>query len=149
MPQSQPEGGSPKPADLIKSSYAPIGPRAGEMVDRFFERLFETAPGLRGQFPSDMSVLKRHLQAALGLVVRDAHRIDVLSVPLREVGRKHVGPGATHEHYVAMRELMLSTLAEFAGEAWSAEAAGAWKEALNRVAELMLEGVVRGAKRAA
>lgn len=119
------------------------------MSDRFYERLFQTAPGVRALFPKDMASQKRHLLAAVSLVVKDSHRLDVLAKPLQDMGKRHVGYGAKPEHYPVVRDTMLATLAEFAGPLWTPALAQAWTDALNRVAAIMLEGAGMAGKSAA
>lgn len=137
---------TPTPAsDLLKASFKAVEPRANEVVDRFYEKLFTTAPGVRSLFPKDMGAQKRHLLAALSLVVKDSHRLEVLAAPLREMGKRHVAYGAKPEHYPVVRDTLLATLAEFAGSLWTGPMAAAWEGAINSVAGVMLAGAAEGA----
>ncbi len=136
----------------LTESFALVAPRAEAIVDRFYERLFAKAPGVRGMFPKDMTTQKQHLLAAVGLVAKNAARLESLEKPLMEMGARHVGYGAKNEHYPVVRDTLLETLAEFAGGAWTSPVAEAWTTALNTVAGFMIRGAeefVRGEKRKA
>ncbi|MEZ6234104.1 MAG: globin domain-containing protein [Phycisphaerales bacterium] len=145
---SQNAGGSTPeatPAEMIKSSFAALEPRAPEVVDRFYDRLFTAAPGVRPLFPEDMSGQKKHLLGAIGLVVKNADRLETLREPLEQMGERHVGYGAKAEHYPVVRDTLLATLAEFAGPLWTSAMAGAWAGAINGVTGYMLEGAGQNA----
>lgn len=141
---------TPSAVELIRGSFGLLEPQAPRVIERFYERLFTAAPGVRGMFPADMKEQRKHLLSAVALVVKNADRLETLAGPLAEMGRRHVGYGAKAEHYPVVRDTMLATLAEFAGPAWTSAMHGAWEGALNRVAGMMLEGAgVEGVRRAA
>lgn len=139
------------PADLIRSSFTLLAPRAGELMDRFYEHLFRDFPSVRPMFPPDMTKQKQHLTAAVSLVVKHADNLAALEQPLQDMGARHVGYGAQPAHYGAVRDTMLATLAEMAGDAWTPDLRSAWEAALNAVASAMLRGAEKSqaAKRAA
>lgn len=130
-------------AARIQASFRVLAPHAVELVDAFYARLFEAAPPARALFPADMASQKRHLLAALALVVREAEQLEQLAPALREMGARHVSYGARPEHYPLVRDTLLATLAAFAGAHWTAQLAADWRGALDRVAALMLEGAQR------
>ena len=55
--------------ELLESSFALLAPQGEQLVARFYERLFETAPSVRSLFPDDMTDQKKALLGALGTVV--------------------------------------------------------------------------------
>lgn len=132
-------------ADLIRTSFGVVAPRVDELLVTFYENLFDGRPQVRAMFPSDMSAQRQHLKGAVGLVVKHADNLDALTDALHAMGARHVGYGARPEHYAVVRDVMLATLAQIAGEAWTAEMERAWRGALDRVAELMLEGAAQSA----
>jgi hemoglobin-like flavoprotein len=127
-------------AARIQASFRVLAPRAAELVDSFYTRLFEAAPQARALFPAELDAQKRHLLAALALVVREAEHLERLAPALREMGARHVGYGARPEHYPLVRDTLLATLGAFAGVGWNAQLAADWRGALDQVAALMLEG---------
>lgn len=128
-------------ADLIRASFDLVAPRADELIGQFYSNLFQAAPGVRGLFPNDMTAQKKHLAAAVGLVVKHADDLTALDDALGAMGRRHVEYGAVEAHYPVVRDVLLQTLGEFAGDAWSPEINQAWTSALNTVAGQMLAGV--------
>ncbi len=59
---------------------------------------------------------------------------------LRELGAQHVAYGAQPEHHPVVGEVLIASMAEIAGPAWTAEYERAWGEAFGIVAGAMLEG---------
>src|SRR5207248_2259930 len=84
---------------LLETSFDLIAPRADVLVDRFYSRLFQTAPSTRQLFERvDMDVQKQSLVATL-VSVREALRDLTTIVPdLEDLGEQHVGYGARPEH---------------------------------------------------
>lgn len=124
----------------LESSFNLVAPRAQELVDRFYARLFSENPGLRGMFPTDMSNQKQKLIASLVLVVKNLRTPEKLGDPLREMGARHVGYGTQPEHYPVVRDTLVSVMADIAGDAWSETLDQDWKSAVDVVAGIMLEG---------
>lgn len=135
MPTSDPE--------LIRASFNLVAPQAEHIIDRFYDNLFETAPGVRSMFPDDMTQQKKHLLGSVGLIVKHADNLAAISGALGDMGKRHARYGAQEAHYPVVRDVMLQTLSEVAGDAWTEEIHGAWERALNAVAGMMLKGAQR------
>src|SRR5262245_38819472 len=139
----------PTDAQIIHDSFSLLAPRTGELMDRFYDRLFAVAPGVRPLFPRDMRQQKQHLAVAVGLVAKNADRLESLTPALMDMGARHVKYGARPEHYPVVRDVLLDVLREMAGDAWTAEMNSAWTAALNAVAQAMLRGAQQLAHSAA
>ncbi len=124
--------------ELLESSFALLAPQGEQLVDRFYERLFETAPSVRSLFPDDMADQKKALLGALGTVVSTLRAPEKLTAYLQDLGERHIGYGAVLEHYDVVAEILLATMAEFAGDAWNDELQTAWTAALTTVRDIML-----------
>ncbi len=126
--------------ELLQSSFALLAPKGEELVDRFYTRLFETAPAVRSLFPEDMAGQKKALLGALATVVSSLRAPEKLTKHLEELGQRHVGFGAAPEHYDVVGDVLLATLAELAGEAWNDELETAWTDAFGAIKGIMLAG---------
>lgn len=129
---------------LLETSFDLIAPRADELVDRFYARLFETAPSTRQIFEHvDMDTQKQSLVATL-VTVREALRDLSTIVPdLEELGERHVAYGAQPEHYPVVASVLIDTMVEIGGAEWRAEYSAAWADALRAIADVMLRGAAR------
>jgi methyl-accepting chemotaxis protein len=89
---------------------------------------------------TDLRKQKSMLLATLVLLRKSLRDLDAIAPKLRQLGTRHVAYGARPEHYPVVAEVLLASMAEIAGEAWTAEIAAGWGAALGLVATAMLEG---------
>ncbi len=130
--------------DVIESTFKLIAPRADQLAHRFYTRLFMDFPAVKPLFANTNDEAQRQkLVASLVFIVENLRNPDKLSKYLEEMGGRHVGYGAEEAHYPAVAQTLLLTLAEFTGDAWTPEAANAWKEAVGAIAKHMLAGAAR------
>jgi len=127
--------------DALETSFDLVAPRGDELVDRFYARLFATAPAVEPLFArADMARQKQMLLSALVLLRRSLRNLDAIVPALRRMGARHVGYGARAEHYPVVGEVLIASMAEIAGDAWRPEWDAAWAGAFGVVAGAMLEG---------
>lgn len=133
----------------IRDSFDALAPKVDELMTSFYDRLFTENPTVRPMFPQDMAEQKKHLAAAVGLVVKNADKLDAITPALEEMGARHVGYGAQPAHYGVVRDTLLAAMADLAGSIWTAQLEEDWKIALNAVAEVMLRGAENAQRKAA
>jgi methyl-accepting chemotaxis protein len=127
--------------NTLETSFDLIAPRGEELVDIFYTRLFETAPAVEPLFANtDLGKQRSMLLATLVLLRKSLRDLESIAPKLRQLGARHLAYGARPEHYPVVAEVMLASMAEIAGEAWTAEIAAAWAGAFGLVAAAMLEG---------
>jgi hemoglobin-like flavoprotein len=126
-------------------SFQLIEPRLDDVVSVFYTKLFEAAPSLRSMFPENMGGQVSHMNTALKLVAKNITNLDSLAEPLREMGARHVGYGAEEGQFPVVRDILVESLSEIAGYAWTPQLSSDWGAALDTVAGYMIEGM-RGAQ---
>jgi hemoglobin-like flavoprotein len=127
--------------DALETSFDLVAPRGDELVDRFYARLFATAPAVEPLFArADMARQKQMLLSALVLLRRSLRNLDAIIPALRRMGARHVGYGARPEHYPVVGEVLIASMADIAGDAWRPEWDVAWAGAFGVVAGAMLDG---------
>ncbi len=127
--------------ETLETSFDAVAPRGEELVEVFYDRLFERAPGVRPLFDHvDLRKQRSMLLAALVLLRKSLRNLDAIAPKLRELGARHVAYGATPEAYPIVGEVLIASMAQVAGDAWRDEYAAAWAEAYGVVQALMLEG---------
>jgi len=127
--------------DALETSFDLVAPRGDELMDVFYARLFDAAPGVRPLFAgTDLRRQKAMLLSALVLVRTSLRDMDALVPRLRELGARHVAYGARPQHYVIVGEALIASLAQIAGEAWRPEHELAWGAALAVIADALLSG---------
>lgn len=125
-------------ARMLRESLGLVAPVAGQLVADFYDRLFTEYPQVRPLFPAVMDAQREKLLKAIIALVTHYDQPDALAPALATMGRNHVRYGATVEHYGAVGQTLLATLAKYAGDAWTPELAGAWERAYTWAAGTMM-----------
>lgn len=136
---------TPRQIELVQSSFKLLAPRAEEISEIFYTRLFMIAPQTRSMFADDMASQREKLMQMLGFVVHRLHSVTEVIRPIENLGVRHAAYGAAPEHYPIVGEALLWTLGEVAGEAFDDELREAWTVAYSTMAKLMIEASSRSA----
>ena len=127
--------------DALETSFDHIVPRGDELMDVFYARLFAVAPSVKPLFAgTDLKRQKAMLLAALVLLRRSLRDLYSVTPTLRTLGARHVQYGALPEHYPVVGQVLISSMAQVAGDAWTTAYEQAWTEAFAVVAGAMLDG---------
>ena len=125
--------------ELLEQSFAAIRPQGERLADNFYRRLFTDFPQVRPLFRHvSMPDQKRKLLASLQLVVENLRRPEALVHALEALGARHVYYGTREEHFPAVGQTLLRSLAEIAGPLWNPEYELAWAEAYGEISRIML-----------
>jgi hemoglobin-like flavoprotein len=130
---------TPEAIQQIRTSYAEVAARPRQLASRFYEELFTTSPNLRPLFPSDLTSLQGHFEAALALVIRNLDEMRALRESLRELGAQHVHWGTRPEDYVSAREALIAAVRALSPERNDALEQH-WRAAITSIIVPMLEG---------
>jgi hemoglobin-like flavoprotein len=119
----------------LETSFDLVAPRGDELVDVFYVRLFATAPAVIPLFAgTDLARQRTMLLGTLVLLRKSLRDLDAIVPKLRELGARHVAYGAEPAHYPIVGEVLIASMAEIAGPAWTATYEQAWSEAFAIVA---------------
>jgi len=129
--------------EALEASFDLVAPRGDELMDVFYSRLFAAAPAVIPLFAgADLARQKTMLLGTLVLLRKSLRNLEGIVPKLRELGARHVAYGAKPEHYPVVGQVLIASMADVAGAAWTAEFERAWSEAFAVVAGAMLEGAV-------
>ena len=135
--------------ELLESSFKLVAPKADELADRFYDRLFREHPEVRPMFPEAMDEQKKHLVAGLAMIVGNLRQPEKLKQALSELGLRHIDYGVKREQYPVVGQNLLATLADVAGDAWSDELEKAWSDAYGAIQSIIYEALDANESRAA
>jgi hypothetical protein len=77
---------TPEAIARVKRSYAALPAAGRQLSGRFYEALFTAEPALRARFPSDLTTLQGHFEAALAIIVRNLNDVGTLQEALGVLG---------------------------------------------------------------
>jgi methyl-accepting chemotaxis protein len=138
------ENPMPLQVAILEESFDLVAPRGEELIERFYERLFDIAPEVRPLFAgTDMPRQRQMLLGALVLLRKSLRNLGAIVPALQAMGARHAGYGARPEHYPIVGAALLSSLAEIGGSAWTAEYNQAWADAYQVVQDTMLSGAAQ------
>ena len=130
---------TPEAIARIRTSFSGVAAEPRVLAARFYTELFAAAPQLRTLFPTDLTSLQGHFEAALALVVRNLEEMRTLEQPLRDLGAQHVSWGAKQEDYVLVREALIRAI-RGSSSAWNDVLEADWRRAITDIAIPMLQG---------
>jgi methyl-accepting chemotaxis protein len=127
--------------EALETSFDLVAPRGDELMDVFYEKLFATAPAVKPLFAStDLQKQKTMLLGTLVLLRKSLRNLDAIVPKLHELGARHVAYGAQAAHYPVVGEVLIASMAQIAGSAWTDDYEQAWTKAFGIVAGAMIEG---------
>ncbi|MFI1497963.1 globin domain-containing protein [Streptomyces platensis] len=126
-------------AILIRRTMAEIEPVADKVTSYFYALLFVQYPDLRALFPASMDTQRDRLFKALLTAAQHVDDADVLTAYLANLGRGHRKYGTQPDHYPAVGECLLSSLARYATSSWGPETQAAWVRAYTAISQIMID----------
>jgi nitric oxide dioxygenase len=129
---------TPEQIRLVQQSFGQVVPIADKAAALFYDRLFEIAPAVKPLFHGDMADQRRKLVAALAAVVSGLSNLPSILPVASALAKRHVGYGARPEHYTAVGEALLWTLARGLGTQWNHQVADAWTAAYATLSGYMI-----------
>jgi hemoglobin-like flavoprotein len=130
------------PIAILEESFDVVATRGEELIERFYERLFDSAPEVRPLLAeTDMPRQRQMLLGALVLLRKSLRNLASIVPALQALGARHATNGVRPEHYPIVGTALLSSLAKIGGSAWRCEYTRAWADAYFVVQETMLSGV--------
>ena len=129
---------TPDQVKLVQQSFAQVAPIADKAAEIFYGRLFEIAPAVKPLFHGDLAQQRRKLMAALAAVVAGLSNMPSVLPVASALAKRHVDYGAQPEHYSAVGEALLWTLARGLGPQWTPEVATAWTSAYATLSSFMI-----------
>lgn len=106
---------------------------------KFYQRLFAAHPELRALFTrSSLGAQNKMFAQKLTTIVDHLDDATWMKRELGTLAANHVGYGVTPEMYPWVGDALLGTLAEACGDAWTAEADRAWRDAYSSLVAAIL-----------
>lgn len=124
---------------LVRDSFQQLLEHGDSAVIRFYENLFERQPDLRALFSTDVERQARKFLQSLKVIVTSLGSTDRAAPVLQRLGVRHEGYGVRPEHYEIVGSVLLDTLDEILGDAFSRETREAWASAFGLISSVMRE----------
>ena len=131
---------------LVQKTWEKVLPISDSAATLFYGRLFELDPSTRPLFArTNMPDQRKKLMHAIGVAVNGLDMLDKLIPAVRELGRRHLFYGVTHEHYSSVGRALIWTLEQGLGADFTPEVKEAWTTVYRLLADTMKDGAVQAA----
>ncbi len=127
---------------LLRESLELLAPVVDELIATFYDRLFAGYPHLRAMFPATLDVQRERFLRAIIALVRHYDHPQALLPAFTAMGRRHEWYGVGIQDYASMGAVLIGTLRDFAGPAWTPAHHGAWVRAYTFAAGTMQAGAL-------
>jgi NAD(P)H-flavin reductase/hemoglobin-like flavoprotein len=125
---------------LVKQSFAHATWDPVAAAEYFYARLFAVNPGIRGLFPTSMTVQRERMFAVLSRVIWSLDAEPECTALLHQMGREHRRYGVLDKHCGAFFAALRDTIEHGAGSSWTSETSAAWQGAVDYFAATMRDG---------
>jgi hemoglobin-like flavoprotein len=128
---------TPVQQNLVRKSFEQLKPRAVEVADLLYKKLFELEPKAEKLFRGDMKEQKEKLMRMLQIAIENIDNHAELQPMLFNLGRIHHSYGVQENYYVSFEESLFHALRTVLGKDFTKEVEGAWKAVFLYLASTM------------
>ena len=125
--------------DHVRSSLERLSCPPIELMERFYDRLFETSPETEGLFRGNMQRQYEKLLDMITLVTHSLDNLDQLVVAVEELGAAHVRFRVEEHHYDAVGAALIDALSRSV-TGWDEVDQDAWATLYGYLSDLMITG---------
>jgi len=131
---------NPETIALVRQSWSAILPMRRDVCGDFYQRLFATYPELRPLFTGDMERQAMLFVTMINTVVSALDDPGPVQPLIETLGARHAHYGVSAQDYAKFETVLLDTLHQALGDAFSAETRIAWARVYERLVEIMRAG---------
>lgn len=113
---------------LLYVTYQEIATAGIELIDSFYQRLFEIDPNLQSLFRVSMQDQGVKWRLMLISLIAAIDQPSKLRASMRNLGQRHVNYGVKSEDYPKLVEAFLWSLHQYLGAAFTSEMEIAWRK---------------------
>jgi len=133
---------TPEQKELVRVSFAQVGPIADQAAGLFYDRLFVLDPSLRVLFPADLTAQRRNLMQMIAVAVAGLDRLDQIIPAVQALGQRHRGYGVPDSSYATVGAALIWTLEQGLGPAFTPATRAAWIAIYTLLSDTMLTASV-------
>jgi nitric oxide dioxygenase len=133
---------SPTTIATVKSTAPVLAEHGFTIIQRFYERLFQSHPELQNLFNMRHQQSGEQQRALAGAVLAYAMHVDnlpALGPAVARITHKHASLCVQPGHYQVVGEHLLAAIKEVLGDAATDDIVGAWAEAYQALADIMIK----------
>lgn len=127
---------------LVTKTFYQIVPISDRAAEKFYHRLFETAPEIQHLFKkTDMTEQRKKLIDMIALVVFSLDNIEKVSGAMKKLGERHIKYGVGKEDYAKVGSAFMWMLESELEADYTPEVATAWEKTYQLLTESATDGI--------
>ncbi|KAJ1435818.1 Leghemeoglobin, iron-binding site [Sesbania bispinosa] len=141
---------------LVNSSHEAFTQNISRLSIIFYTLILEKVPAAKDMFsflkdsdgiPHNNPNLEAHAEKVFDLTrssaaqLRAQGKVEIEAVALKFLGFVHAKKGVVDSHFEVLKEALLKTIKEAAGDKWSEELSNAWEIAYDELAAVIKKGM--------
>ena len=119
--------------ELIAQHWDAIGDKTHELVETFYQRLFESHPRFRPLFPDAIDHQMEKMVEMLALAAKESDSPQVLNPHLARIGQRHKQYDLSRQDYEDFIAVLVGVMGEYNSKCWTPECEKAWGEVLEKI----------------
>ncbi|GAA4330576.1 hypothetical protein GCM10023165_04380 [Variovorax defluvii] len=127
----------PDSALLVQSTVGLLLQHQKRFTQDLYRRLFDLAPSVKGLFRDDMESQGQMLAHMIQFLVQAMSRPELITLGLRDLGRRHDAYGVAADHYLAFRQAFLEAARGILDERFTPPVERAWAGTIDMIIEVM------------
>jgi len=124
---------APDAALLVQSTIGVLMQHQKRFTQDLYRRLFALAPSAERLFHGDMESQGQMLAHMMQFLVHAMSRPEIMTLGLRDLGRRHDGYGVAAEYYPAFRQAFLESARGVLGERHTPQVEKAWADTIDMI----------------
>lgn len=122
---------------LVQSTIGVLMQHQKRFTQELYRRLFALTPAAEGLFRGDMQSQGEMLAHMMQFLVHAVGRPDIMTLALRDLGRRHDAYGVASEYYPAFRRAFLESARGVLGDKHTPQVEKAWADTIDMIIESM------------
>ena len=112
---------TPRQVSLVRETWERVVPIQEQAATIFYQTLFAADPSLRPLFRSNLDEQKRKLMTMIGVAVNALDRLETIAPAVRSLGQRHGSYGVKASDYSTVGAVLLATLEQGLGAAFTVD----------------------------
>lgn len=132
---------SQRSKEIIAATLPAVKAHANDITNTFYPLMFERYPAVKAYFNQthqSQGTQRKALANAVVAYAANLDRLEVLGDAVSLIVHKHASLNILPEHYPIVGECLLAAVKEILGDAASDEVLGAWGEAYQQLADILI-----------
>lgn len=130
---------SPNNISLVQGSWRQLQPKAQNVGEQFYQKLFYRTPSIKPMFRSELHAEANKFMVMLNYIIKNLNDLDSIKMELSRLAEKHEEYGVKPDDYPIMGGCLIAALKTGLKGNWDPAVKHAWEEMFKSLSDKMLD----------